>query len=127
MHTSPGGPQSVQCFYRQSDDETLGPWIDVRGKQNVCFYLTSNGTTSAGVVTFEEAAPENMTVDPPVVFGGATDAYAVIPNTAYSVSGISGGKQVGIHLPQAAYFYVRARISTAVTGGGTISAGCEAY
>lgn len=129
MHTSPGGPLSVQCFYRQSADETLGPWIDVRGKAFVAFYCTSNGTTSSGVVTFEEAAPEDFSktdgLNPPPVFGGTTDAYSSI--TTKNASDFSAGKQVAVHITNAAYCFVRARISTAIGGGGTVSVGLVAY
>ena len=125
MHTSPGGPISQQCFTRQSADETLGPWIDVRGKQDVTFYLTSNGTTSSGVVSIEESAPEDMSIVPAQPFGASTGNYSVV--TTKNASDFTGGAQVAIHLPVSAYFYVRARISTAIGGGGTVSAGCQAY
>lgn len=128
MRTSPGGPISQQCFYRQSADETLGPWIDVRGCAHVCFYCTSNGTTSSGVISLEHAAPENMGasgLNPPPVFGASTGNYSVV--TTQNASGFTGGAQIAVHLPPAAYFFVRARISTVIGGGGTVSVGCEAY
>ncbi len=126
MHTSVGGPKSVQCFYRQSADETLGQWIDVRGYAHVVFYITGNGTTSSGVITLEEAAPEDFgSSTTPPVFGAATDGYA--PITTYNASNVSGGLQGAVHLPVAAYCFVRPRISTVIGGGGTISAGLVAY
>ena len=124
--TFPQGPLSVACLTDQSSDETLGPWVDVRGCANLVFYCSSTGTTSSGVITFEEAAPifSQATLNPPV-FGAATDGYSAI--TTLNASVISAGLQVAIHVPVRAYCYVRARISTAIGGGGTISVGLVAY
>lgn len=127
MVVSPGSPQSVQCLTAVSDDESLGPWIDVRGYPNVTFYCTSAGTTSGGVVSFEEAAPENFhqAGQPPPVFGVTTGGYSLI--STQNASGFSGTAQIAVHLPAAAYCFVRARVSGAITGGGTISVGLVAY
>lgn len=129
MHTSPGTPISQQCFTDKSADETLGPWIDVRGKANVTFYVTGNGTTSSGVISYEEAAPKDMGVNggvnPPPVFGATTGGYSLISTS--NASDVTGGLQQAVHLPVKSYFYVRARISTAIGGGGTISVGCVGY
>lgn len=123
MHTSAGAPKQVQQFYRQSADETLGPWVDVRGYDSVTFYLTSNGTTSGGVISFEESAPEDVSkvpgLSPPPTFGAATGSYSVM--TTQAASALSGGAQLAIHIAPFAYCLVRARISTAISGGGTIS------
>lgn len=125
MRTSPGGPIATPCFTDQSADETLGPWIDVRGCAYVTFYLTGSGTISSGVVTIEEAAPKNPTTNPNVV-GEATGGYSAI--TTYNASGVSGGAQVAIHLTPAAYCFVRARISTVLGGSSPlVSATCVAY
>ena len=125
MHTSPGTPISQQCFTDKIDDETLGPWIDVRGKMNVVFYLTSDGTTSSGVISIEEAAPKDLAANP-VVFGAATGSYSLI--TTKNASDFTGDAQVAIHLDSdRAYCFVRARISTVIGGGGSVSAGCVAY
>lgn len=125
MHTSPGGPISAQQFTDQTADETLGPWIDVRGKSHIVFYVTGEGTISSGVITFEEAAPKNMSVTGSDVAGEATGAYSSV--TTYSASGATGGAQAAVHLPIAAYYKVRARISTAIVGGGDVSCGLVAY
>jgi len=128
MIVSPGGPKTVPQFYRQSTDETYGVWVDVRGCAYVTFYLSSNGTTSSGVITIEEAAPEDFTnwapPSPPNI-PWAVDKCAVV--TTVNASTISGASQVPVHLSAAAYCFVRARISTAIGGGGTVSAGCVAY
>lgn len=125
MHISPGATLSAQCFVDQSDDETLGPWIDVRGKAYLVFYCSSTGTTSGGVISFEEAAPANFTTNSPPVFGATTGSYSVI--TTKNASDFSGDKQVAVHATVAAYCFVRARISTAISGGGTVSVGLVAY
>lgn len=123
-----GSPLCVQCLTAQSADETLGPWIDVRGKTSLTFYCTSTGTTSSGVVSFEEAAPsatfsnQSTVTD---VFGASTGNYSVI--TTVNASTFTGGAQVAVHPARAAYCFVRARISTAIGGGGTVSVGLVAY
>lgn len=126
MHVSPGGVLSAQCFTSQSADETLGPWIDVRGKAYLVFYCTSAGTTSSGVVSFEEAAPKDFSASaPPPPFGGDTGKFSVI--TTKNASDFTGDAQVAVHLTAAAYCFVRARISTAIGGGGDVSVGLVAY
>lgn len=126
MVTSPGATISTQCFTDVSADETLGPWIDVRGRAYVVFYLTSAGVTSSGVVTIEEAAPKDFSSSTtPPVFGAGTAGYSVV--TTKNAADFTGGLQVAVHLTPAAYCFVRARISTTIGGGGTISANCIAY
>lgn len=125
MHTSPGGPKVAQCFTDASADETLGPWIDVRGYPNLVFYCSSVGTTSSGVITFEECAPKDVTQNPPTPYGVTTGGYSSI--TTQNASGFTGGNQIAVHVSSAAFFYVRARISTVIGGGGTVSVGLVAY
>lgn len=125
MHTSPGGPLSAPCFTDQSADETLGPWIDVRGKAYVAFYVAGSGTISSGVLSFEEAAPKDPNANPAVI-GEATGGYSLI--TTYSAAGVTGGAQVAIHLEPRAYCFVRARISTVLAGTvPLVSVCCVAY
>lgn len=125
MRTSPGGPITQACFVDQSADETLGPWIDVRGCAHVAFYVTGAGTISSGVITIEEAAPKDPGSNPTVA-GEATGAYSSV--TTYSASGVTGGAQAAIHLTPAAYCFVRARISTILAGTNpVVSVCCVAY
>lgn len=124
MHTSPGGPLSVQCFTDVSADESLGQWIDVRGKAYLVFYCTSVGTTSGGVLTFEESAPKDFSSSTNPA-GEATGSYSVIATK--NATDFSGGAQVAVHLTNGAYCFVRARVSTAISGGGTVSVGLVAY
>lgn len=110
--TSPGAPKSVVLFTNQSADETLSQWIDVRGYANVSFYLTGTGTISGGVVTLEEGAP--LTPGGQIV-GLATGGYSAI--TTINASLVSGGAQLAYHCPpDVAYAFVRARISTVLSG-----------
>ncbi len=118
-------PIVSQQFTAQSADETLGPWVDVRGCQNVAFYLVGTGTTSSGVISFEEAAPLDVTVVPWTVYGAATGNYSLI--ATQNASDVSAGVQLGVHLASRAYFYVRARISTIIGGGGTVTCNLVAY
>lgn len=124
--SAPGGPITNLQIDAQSDDETLGQWIDVRGCQSLTFYCASTGTTSGGVISFEEQMPLVPTyqgVQTP--FPGATGTFSVI--TTVNASTFSGDTQVAVHLPSGAYGYVRARISTAISGGGTASVSLVAY
>lgn len=124
MIVTPGQTVLAQCFTDQSADETLGPWIDVRGRPYITFYVSSVGTTSSGVITFEECAPRLIAEQPPVPFGVTTAGYSSI--TTMNASDVSGGLQKAIHITNAGYFFVRARISTVIGGGGTITVGLVA-
>lgn len=129
MHTNPGAPQSVQCLTNVTADETLGPWIDVRGDAHLVFYVTGSADTiSSGVISFEEAAPaarlssQSTTSD---VVGEATGSYSVIETA--TAADVTGGAQKAYHITPGAYCFVRARISTAIGGGGNVSVGLVAY
>ncbi len=126
MRTSPGSPITSQQFTTVTADETYGPWVDVRGCSYLTFYLTGVGTTSSGVITFEEAAPADLSVFP-IVPSMAQDVGNFSAITTTNASVVTGGLQVAIHMPAAAYLFVRARISTVIGGGGTISCGLVAH
>ena len=121
--TVPFAPLRVVCFTDQTADETLGPWIPVRGATNITFYCSSTGTTSSGVISFEEATQITTDLNGPV-FGAGTGGYGLV-STA-TVSDFTGGLQKAYHLPTAAYGFVRARISTAIGGGGSVTVVTEA-
>lgn len=126
MHTSIGGPKSVQLLTDAITDETLSQWIDVRGYPYIVFYITgSSDTISSGVITFEEAAPKYFNSDNPPVFGAGTGGYASI--TTRNAADVTAGLQTAAHITQAAYCFVRARISTAIGGGGSVSVGLVAF
>lgn len=81
----------------------------------VTFALQSTGTTSGGTITLEEAY-----FDPAVLAGeNYTGTWSTI-GTAISASTFTGGAQVFIHAI-GSYWAVRARISSDITGGGSVS------
>ena len=126
MRTSQGGTIRVQQFTAVSADETYGPWVDVSGCAYVTFYITGVGTTSSGVITFETCAPTDLSVTP-VIPPSPQDVSGYAPITTYNASNVTGGLQGAVAIPAAAYCFVRARISTVIGGGGTISCGLVAY
>jgi hypothetical protein len=108
------GSIRVPIFTTQTAAQTSVP-IDVRAYQELTFYLSSVGTTSSGVVTLEEADYD------PNVGGIYSGTWSQIGATI-AASTFSAGAMVAVHLPApACYAYVRARISTLIGGGGTIS------
>lgn len=78
----------------------------------VTFYLQSTGTTSGGTVSLEEADYDATT-------GTYSGTWSVI--SAIAASSFTGGAQTAYHVQATAFAVVRARISSAITGGGTVS------
>lgn len=80
--------------------------------RDITLYLGSIGTTSGGAVTIEEAGWS--TDEHP--YSGTWSAIAVI-----NASTFTGTAQVAYHLSSPTpYQYVRVRVSSNITGGGTI-------
>lgn len=109
------GPLFVTLLTAQTADETQSQPVDLRGYSNFTVFQTGAGTITSGVLTIEEAAYDPhavgayggtwssiTTLDPTQVSGGATQAYHAASDRAYS--------------------FVKARISTAIGGGGSLSA-----
>lgn len=96
-----------------------GVSANLGGRQGAVVYLTSAGTTSGGVVTIEEADWD------PVSASAYAGTWSSI--TTVNASAFTGGVQSAYHLPGLAYANVRARISSNITGGGTVSAVIVAY
>lgn len=86
--------------------------LDVSNYTYVTFFLQSNGTTSGGTVSLEEAD-----YDP--TSGTYSGTWSVI--TAINASTFTGGAQTAYHIQASAMAVVRARISSNITGGGTVS------
>jgi hypothetical protein len=105
----------VVLINKQSDDETTSQPIDVSGMSHVTFYLIGYLTTSGGTITYEESTNDPDKSD--TTYGGT---WSII-GSANNASDVSGGKQKATHLTVGAYDRVRARISDAITGGGSIS------
>lgn len=87
--------------------------IQADGRGLITIYLRSVGTTSGGTVVIEEAS-----------WGPAEPPYSGTWGTILSqaASGFTGTAQLPVHVPVAALAWYRVRISSAITGGGTILA-----
>lgn len=110
------GYLQVELITAATADETTSAWVDVRGRTHIVLYVSGLGTTSSGVLTFEESLPS------------AANAW---PATASSIStlnaaDVSAGVCKAVHLTVGGYGFVRARISTVIGGGGTITVGLVA-
>lgn len=81
----------------------------------VTIYLTSIGTTSGGTIVIEEADFAQKTV----MYGGT---WGSITPSPISASTFSGGQQLPVHIMATPYGYLRVRISSPITGGGSIMA-----
>lgn len=84
-----------------------GKWIYVGECSAVTATYTSVGTTSGGTVLFEES-------DDPASAATASQIESV------SASAFTGGAKTAHHVSIAAGMYVRHRINSTITGGGTI-------
>lgn len=106
-------PFRIVSLDAQIADETIGQAADCQAYPYVSVWMVGNGTTSSGVVTIEEAEwdPERA-----VPFGGTWS-----PITTINASDVSGSAMKGIHLPVTDYAWVRARISTVIGGGGSVT------
>ena len=74
--------------------------------KNLVAMVTGASTISSGVVTIEEASAPDY-----------AGTWAV--STTVSATNVSGGAQVTVHLA-GTYRAVRARVSTAIAGGGNV-------
>lgn len=92
--------------------------IDCSQHEAVAVFLSSAGTTSGGTVLIEEA---DWDPDTESVYTGT---WSLVQSIA--ASSFSGTASIMTHLPPEAYGFVRVRISSAITGGGTISASLRA-
>lgn len=89
--------------------------VDFHTKAAPAFYVRSDGgTISAGVVTIEEA---DWDPAQEVIYSGTWSAIGTMDLTLLSTI---TGQQVN-HLQLSDYAFLRARISTAVTGGGKVN------
>ncbi len=87
--------------------------VDMSVHGIITIYLTSIGTTSGGTVLIEEAD-----------FTAITQPYSGTWSqiTSIAASTFTGGAQLAYHVADGAYGSVRVRISSAITGGGSITA-----
>lgn len=94
---------------------TTGTSIPVKaeGYGVITIYLRSIGTTSGGTILIEEADWSEKEA----IYSGTWSQIASI-----AASSFTGGVQSANHVSNSAYGYIRVRISSAITGGGTITA-----
>jgi hypothetical protein len=104
----------IVLLTNQTVDETTAQPIDLLGYTNLCLFYSGAGTTSSGVLTIEEADYDPNTQVP---YGGTWSTI-----TTLNASDVTGGVTKAYHFPAAAYSWVRVRISTAIGGGGSLSA-----
>jgi hypothetical protein len=76
------------------------------GKRDVTLTFTSEGTTSGGTILLEET-------DLPAYTGTWSQLYS------QAASGFTGSVKLCVHIELGAGMWIRARISSTVTGGGT--------
>jgi hypothetical protein len=88
------------------------PAINRAGQSELSLYVRGIGTITGGTLLIEEADYG----DDEAPYSGTWSQL-----TSIACSDVTGGAQKGVHLSVGAYGYLRARISSAVTGGGTIA------
>jgi hypothetical protein len=86
----------------------------VTGHSLVTIFLASQGTTSGGTVIIEEADYSPRYGNP------YTGTWSQIQSIAAST--FTGGAQIAVAMGPRAFGAIQVRISSAITGGGTISA-----
>lgn len=83
------------------------PYQVLGGHRDVCVTFTSIGTTSGGTVLIEESDLPSY-----------TGTWSQIASQA--ASGFTGGAKLCTHVQLGAGLWVRVRVSSAITGGGSI-------
>ena len=86
--------------------------VATEGRDEVAIYFQSTGTTSGGTLLIEEA---DYDPNQEPVYGGTWSQLASV-----AASSFTGGAQVAYHVSPNAYGFVRVRISSTITGGGTV-------
>lgn len=83
--------------------------------ENLTIYLKGDGTIATGTVIIEEA-------DFAQGYSAGTETWSAVTGASpLDCTMVSGGAQQAYQLPIGVYHYVRARIGTTVTGGGSVS------
>lgn len=87
--------------------------IDARAQNQLSFYFRSIGTTSGGTILIEEADWSDLEMP----YSGTWSLISSI-----TASSFTAGAQLAYHTTApAAFGFTRVRISSAITGGGTIT------
>lgn len=106
------GPRRIVVMPASTADETLGQPTSAPGFALQTYVVQGDGTIAGGVITFEEASWAD---DEPVY----SDTWSQI--TTMNAADVTGGAQKFVHIAATANAYTRPRISTAVSGGGTVT------
>ena len=111
-------PQRKLLLGTENSDGTVtgvitgtSPWIQADASGLVTIYFRSVGTTSGGTLLIEEA--DWGPLEPPY-----SGTWSVIQTQA--ASSFTGTVQLAVHITLASFAYFRVRISSTVTGGGTV-------
>lgn len=106
-------PVRIQLLPAGSTTGTSQP-IDCSQISQLVIYLTSTGDTSTGNILIEEADWDPL-VDS--VYTGTWSQVATITTNSFT-----GGAQVAYHISPNQYAFLRVRINTTVSSGGSIKA-----
>lgn len=106
------GPRRVVVMPDASADETLGQYSYGTGFALRTYVVQGTGTTSSGVITFEEASWDPNSAP----YAGAWSSIITV-----NASDVTGGAQKFVHISSTAFAATRPRISTAIGGGGTVA------
>lgn len=116
------GPKRIVCIEAKSADETIGVATPAPGYGLQTYVLQSNGVTSSGVITFEEASwGPNLAGAPAQDYGGTWSVIATVNASDVDTTSATGSAQKFIHIAATAGAHTRPRISTVIGGGGTVS------
>ena len=116
--TSPARTLLLGTYTAATDSYTgvtaTGPSLPVKvtPQSFLTFYLTSIGTTSGGTIILEEADWNDEQGSP---YSGTWSQLASV-----AASSFTGGAQAAFHFGPSSFGYVRARVSVAISGGGSI-------
>lgn len=108
-------PRRVTSLSNAITDETLGQYVDALGYPYIAVYAKGDGgTIDGGEITIEEAdwSPEETP-------GGGSAVWSAI--STISGADLTDGAQKVSHLDLGVYHFVRARVSNAISGGGSVT------
>jgi hypothetical protein len=91
--------------------------VNAVGYPTFVVFFSSVGTTSGGALVIEEA---DWRDDPPDAEQIYTSTWSTIATV--NANTFTGGAQVAVHGQYTGYAFLRVRVSSPITGGGTVSA-----
>ena len=87
--------------------------VNIQGRNNVAIFFASVGTTSGGTLVIEEA---DYDPNGPVYAGTWSQIGPTI-----NANDFTGTKQQAVHVSPNTYMFVRVRVASDITGGGTVT------